>query len=121
MVFHAIYSNNVNDIVFKHKFIYHITKECNKESILKNGFIPRSSNKHFNYPNRCHFFVCDKEEAKLFIYDFTNDQNEKYVLFTLDTSKIDRNIDFYSDPNLQDAVITKVSVSTDTIVNVEEI
>ena len=30
MVFHAIYSDNVNDIVFKHNFIYHITKECNK-------------------------------------------------------------------------------------------
>lgn len=121
MVFHAIYSDNVNAIVFKHKFIYHITKECNKESILKNGFIPQSSNKHFNYPNRCHFFVCDKDEAKLFIYDFTNDQNEKYVLFTLDTSKIDKNINFYPDPNLQDAVITKVPVSKDAIINVEKI
>ena len=29
-------------------------------------------------------------------------------MFTLDTSKIDKNINFYPDPNLQDAVITKV-------------
>ena len=101
--------------------IYIISELFNKESILKNGFIPRSSNKHFNYPNRCHFFICDKDEAKLFIYDFTNDQNEKYVLFTLDTSKIVKNINFYPDPNLQNAVITKVPVLKDAIINVEKI
>lgn len=119
MTFFPIYDNVVNDIVYKHKYIYHVTKLSNKESILQNGFIPKSSNKHFNYPKRCHFFIDTKENSKLFKYDFTNNQNETYVIFTLDTSKI-KNVDFYRDPNMKYGVITKVPVSKDAIINVEE-
>lgn len=119
MTFFPIYDNDVNDIVYKHKYIYHVTNLSNKDSILKNGFIPMSSNKFFNYPKRCHFFIDSKENSKLFKYDFTNNQENKYVIFTLDTTKI-KNVDFYRDPNMKYGVITKVSVSKDTIVDVEE-
>ena len=73
------------------------------------------------HDHQINILIIQTDVIKLFIYDFTNDQNEKYVLFTLDTSKIDKNINFYPDPNLQDAVITKVPISKDAIVNVEKI
>lgn len=120
LCFQSIYSDNVNDIVKKKKYIYHITTLSNTKNIIKNGFIPKSLNNFFNYPKRIHFFISDKERAKQFRNDFTKySNNEKFVLFTVDTSKLN-NIDFYPDPNMEDAVFTKVPVSKNAIVDVEE-
>lgn len=101
------------------KYIYHITEEKNVDDILTNGFIPFSKSLRFNYPNSCHFFIGDKEEAKLFVLELERDNNADYVLFTLDTSKIDN--DFYPDPNIRNGVITKDTVSPETIVKYEKI
>lgn len=119
MVFYPLYLDNINDKVKKYKYIYHITEEKNVDDILTNGFIPFSKSSRFNYPNRCHFFIGDKEEAKLFVLELERDNNADYVLFTLDTSKIDN--DFYPDPNIRNCVITKDTVSPETIVKYEKI
>lgn len=57
MVFHPAYMKSVKDeIKHKYNFLYHITDFKNKDKILKNGFITKSSDDIFKYPPRCHFF-----------------------------------------------------------------
>lgn len=51
--------------------------------------------------------------------ELERDNNANYVLFTLDTSKIDN--DFYPDPNIRNGVITKDTVLPETIVKYEKI
>lgn len=119
------YSDTVNDDVFEEKFLYHLSPLPYKNRILKYGLVPKSSNSVFKYPDRTYFFLGSngKEEVKSWIPVFKQ-KNKKYgdkpyCLYTIDVSRIPRNIDFYSDPNLKNAIFTMDNISPKAIINVE--
>lgn len=95
---------NINDIVRKYDHITHITPIYYKEKILKRGFVPKSTNVMFSYPERVFFFKGDTPpiEMSYQIIDFDEKRKNKrnnhtYTLFTVDTKKIPENVNFHTD------------------------
>lgn len=119
------FNDSVNEFVFKEKILYHISPLPYKNKILKRGFVPKSGNSVFKYPDRTYFFLgsVGKEEVKSWIPVFKS-KNKKYgdkpyCLYTLDVSKIPRNVNFYSNPNLKNAIYTMDNISPYTITQIE--
>lgn len=119
------FNETVNDFVFREKVLYHLSPLPYKRRILKNGLIPKSGNSIFKYPCRTYLFLgsIGKNEVKSWITIFKQ-KNKKYgdkpyCLYTIDVSKLPRNIDFYSDPNLEDAIYTMDNITPKAIINVE--
>lgn len=114
-------------IVRQSKFLYHLSPFKYKDKILKNGFVPRSNNGRFNYPDRCYFFrdTMNKSEVLSWIPTFqkaTEDRKDaKYCLYTIDVSKINANVVFYLDPNLRGGCYTADNISPTAIENIEYI
>ena len=95
---------NLNDIVRKYDFITHVTPLYNKSNILSKGFVPKSKNTMFSYPDRVFFFKGDTpfKEILYQCIDFdsklTNKRNNhSYTIFVIDTKKIPNNVNFHTD------------------------
>lgn len=107
-------------------YLYHITTLNHYNKIIKQGFIPKSKNKKFNYPPRCYFFTeCDVE----FMIDFMHGsgkakQNDELILITVDTRKLKDDIKFWIDQLFvgEDiAVYTYDNIPNTAIINVEKL
>ena len=107
-------------------FLYHVTTIGHYNKIIKQGFIPKSKNKIFDYPPRCYFFT---EKNVDFMKEFMIDsrkakEGEELVLITVDTNKLSDDIKFWDDQLFvgEDiAVYTYNNIPTSAIINVERI
>lgn len=124
--FEPKYIDNANDTVRKNKVLYHISPLPYKERIMRRGFIPKSGNSVFNYPDRTYFFLglMGKKTVKEWIPIFKS-KNKKYgdkpyTLYTIEVSKIPTNVTFYLDPNLKGGVYTMDNISPSAIGLVED-
>lgn len=80
-------------------YIYHVTTPSFFQKIQKQGFIPKSRNKNYNYPPRCYFFtVNDKALMRWFMIESGKLKGgQDCVILTLDTSKIKNDVKFWMD------------------------
>ena len=105
----------IDEIKSKYKRLYHATPTVYVEKILKKGLIPRSKNTLFFYPNRVYFMRGDNLNNTQ-INTFKNIQGERgrskhydnneYTILSIDTSKLQDNIKFYVDPNVENGIMT---------------
>ena len=119
------FKDTVNDKVFGGKVLYHLSPLPYKDRILKNGFVPKSGNSIFKYPDRTYFFLGNmgKKVVESWITVFKS-KNKKYgdkpyCLYTIDVKKLPRNIDFYSDPNLKGAIYTMDNIAPNVIKQID--
>ena len=112
------FQDSVSDIVKEKGTIYHLTRRDRLHKIMANGLCPRTEDKMFKYPDRIYFFLeaPSIEECKFCIEQFsryTKDHSKDYVLLENDVE--DLNIEFYYDPNMENAVYTKDNISPSRI------
>lgn len=109
-----------DDIREKYKVLYHSTPAILLNKIKKNGLMPCSKNSLFMYPDRVYCMkgnslTMDQVRA---LYRIQMERNSthpeeknpnerlKYVLLTIDVSKIPDNVKIYKDPTLRDSFYT---------------
>lgn len=117
-----IYQENYNEIVYKNKFLYHVTPADNVEKILKEGIIPANKNELFNYPKRSYFFLQNyivfpdlkKYCQKLNDAYIERKEHIKYCALLIDTEKL-KDINFYKDPNWVSSVYTQTVIPPEAI------
>lgn len=107
-------------------YLYHITTANHYNKIMKQGFIPKSRSKKFNYPPRCYFFTEDDIEfmKEFMINSGKVKYNSELIVITIDTSKLNDDIKFWDDQLFvgEDiAVYTYDNIPTSAIINVEKI
>jgi len=112
------HQKTINNIVQEKGTIYHFTRRDKLKKIEKIGLCPKTNNKMFNYPERIYFFLeaPSYEDSRFFIKQlarYTEDHSLDYVLLEVDIEDFD--IDFFYDPNLQDAVYTKENIPPERI------
>ena len=119
------FKETVNNDVHKERVLYHVSPLPYKDRILKNGFVPKSGNSIFKYPDRTYFFLgsIGKKEAESWITVFKsknkNYGDKPYCLYTIDVKKLPRNIDFYSDPNLKGGIYTMDNIAPNVIQQID--
>ena len=103
--------DKINNLVKKHKYIYHLTPTRKVKKILCQGLYPKTNNKKFNYTGRVYCFLDKPSDStcKYLIYQF-NDNNPKpclnYTLLKIETQKL-VNTTFSYDPNAENCVYTE--------------
>lgn len=107
-------NKDITDMVKQMGTIVHITPSYNVEKIKKIGFVPKSTNSQFNYPNRIFFFKGDTPmvEVEFQILDFynhnkTQGNKEEYAIIAVDTTKLPENCHFYYDPTYICGIFTQ--------------
>lgn len=121
MRFEPLYQTNIREKELGDS-LYHLTPSSNVDSIKRNGLIPMSNNKYFNYPNRVYFLKNNIGigEIRRLAKGFRNStqSQEDYSLIVVDVNKIPNNVSFHDDPNLENSVYTYDKISASSIVNV---
>ena len=119
--FESKFEKDANELLKTEKFLIHITPFKYKDKILKNGFIPKSKNKKFNYPDRTYFMLGStnpvetlKLSRKLSQVENNNKKTE-YCAFRIDVNKIPSNVSFHLDPNMEGAVWTSDNITPNAI------
>lgn len=122
------YIDEANYYVRSCNYLYHISPLPYKEKIMRNGFVPKSKNGLFNYPDRCYFFLDDlskdyviREWIPTFKKANNKYSNENWCVYTIDISKIPSNVVFYLDPNLKGGVYTMDNITPKAIEDCETI
>lgn len=114
------------DIRGAYDYLFHVTPEYNKDRILKNGFTPKCKNSMFNYPDRIYFWGnrVSQEQLERMACQFWNKNHSKgktdnYVMFVLDTSKIN-DVMFQMDDNCwPHAFFTTENVTNQAIIDMQ--
>ena len=117
------FSKDITSDIKQMKHIKHWTPNYNFESIMDNGFLPKSENSMFNYPPRVHFLKEDIDDNNLFElakdlnnHNKDNKNNGIYTLFTIDTSLIPDNVKFYGDSCYEFGIFTYDKVPFDCVI-----
>lgn len=107
--------------------IRHITPSYNVEKIKRIGFVPKSSNSRFNYPDRIYFFGGDTPmiEIGYQILDFHKHNQSKgnkdiYAVISVNTDKIPETCHFHYDPNYAMGIYTTDNIPPFTIDAIKE-
>ena len=108
--------------------LFHITPHYNTAKIKRIGFVPRSSNSRFGYPDRIYFFRGDTPPVELGfqILDFcdnnpTKGDKSQYDILWIDTDKIPEDCRFFFDPNYSMGIFTTDNIPSSAISNVQGI
>lgn len=125
MDFEPMYQDTIRGTVREWKYLYHLSPECNAESILTNGLIPSSKNGTFNYPPRVYLLKPSIGILEMgdFIEQLKNaspqHKNEKYCLFKIELDKVPNEVEFYYDARYEWGIYTndKIPPSAITIEN----
>lgn len=122
------YVDEAEYYVREHKYMYHISPSPYMNKIYRNGFIPKSHNGLFNYPDRCYFFLDNlskdyiiREWIPTFKKVNKKYPNEDWCIYTIDISKIPDNVTFYLDPNLKGGVYTMDNITPKAIERCETV
>ena len=125
------FQNNVNNIVQKEEYIFHLTPSNKVNKILNIGLTPKTNNKLFNYPDRVYFFLHkpSKKDCLLLMKQFYIEKSQiknqlqykgSYSLLSVKTKMI-KNCNFSYDPNAFDAIYTYDNIPPEAIKVVCEI
>lgn len=81
-----------------------MTKAKYLDRISKNGLTPKTTQKFNNHPERVYIFKNKPDNWRNIVdffksKDIESERNERYVLLTIDKSKLNKGIKFYYDPN----------------------
>ena len=124
MQFEKKFQDDYNDEIRKNNTkLYHIAPTYYKNKIMKIGFVPKSTNADFRYPERV-YFIYGKHDAVDFLnfIDMLNIGDKavksggKYTVFELDMTKIPKRVKFYYDGNFDYGVFTTDAIPPSTIV-----
>lgn len=116
------FDDDVSELVFNKRFIYHVCPNSRLEKIKHIGLTPRSSTwKKFKHEDRVYFYLNKpslKDITDEFEYGKSINSNG-YSLLSIDTSLIDKDIKFYSDPRVRNAVVTTRNIPPQAIKVIE--
>ena len=124
MGFDPMYQKPIrNSVRSKWKILFHLSPIENKESILKNGILPKSDNNIFSYPNRVYLLIPSIPQNELTeiadrLRKVRNISLGQYVSFKIDLDKIPDNINFYYDPQYTYGVFCNDAIPPQSIVKV---
>ena len=117
--------------ITKYTKIYHVTPASNLLSILKNGFIPKSSDNteySFAYPSRVYLMtasdmsVIRKLACTLFFRNKSpqeiQEADDRYAIIRLDIDKIPDNIHMFYDSCCEDAIFVRDNIPASAIKNI---
>lgn len=126
--FEPMFQNKENNAVRDMRVVFHITPRYNLDSILVNGLIPRSRNTVYSYPDRIFLVKGTANEKDLYLIGrrlciTNNDERNdgRYCILTVDVSKIDNDVDFFFDPNLEVGLFTDSPIPPEAIISVREV
>lgn len=109
----------------KEHFLLHLSPTKYKEKILKNGFVPKSKNSTFDYPDRVYFLresIPTKNLIEMLKVLSSKNKNSKYSIFKIDLNKIPLNVKFYSDLNYNEyGVFTYDNINANAIIKINDI
>lgn len=121
-IYIPIQQPDLNGIVRQFKFITHISPQYFRDKILKNGFIPKSTNTVFSYPDRVFFFRGNApfEEMLFQAFDFDKKNKKKqnshvYTFFNINTKKIPEGVKFHTDLTYPFGIYTNDNVPPNCI------
>lgn len=127
-------NNETEEIKKAHRYLYHLTPLYNLKKIQSQGFVPKSKNAYLEFPSRVYFTYDEKMTETnqitndvfylgkvLYSLNKSKGNDGKYVLLTIDTAKIDDNVELHLDPNYKYGCFTNDNVNPDCIINVREI
>lgn len=105
----------------KCRFLYHLTSVGNKEKILAKGFVPKSENMYFNYPDRVYFVVgnnLSKEAFRLLQAIWRNHGKKESVIIMVDLEKVPDNVVFYTDFDAGESVFTHDNIGPQAVAGI---
>ena len=136
LVFEPMFGNKVTEYVKDNfKVLYHASPKIVLDKIKKNGLTPRSKNAIFMYPDRvyCMKGISDKNLTP-FQQRLVNglkltrkkdpdnpEENNEYVVITIDVSKLPDYTEFYSDPMSKESVFTYDTIPPQSFLKIEDI
>lgn len=112
--------------------LLHITRSERAEKILRQGFVPKSKNSSFRYPERIYFLKGSMKNkwiqvasmlyaaAETAIYSDGKPLRRRYSCITVDIDNIPKNIEFFADANFKGGVYTEEYIPPSAIVSVEK-
>ena len=117
------------DIKNKISYLYHVSPEIYKDKILRQGFVPKSKNASFDYPDRVYLLLLTGNpinQAKNFALSLAQRVKWKedlsspgeypmYVLYAIDVSKLQQGTRIYRDPISKYGVYTFSNIPPDAI------
>lgn len=125
--FEPMFEFDQTESLKKYNIAYHWTPQYNLQSILDDGFIPKTINKGFNYPPRIYFLngAAPNDEImklgeNLCIVNKNLENDGNYVLIKINTEKIPENVKFYFDPSMPNAMYTIDPIPANVITDITE-
>lgn len=120
--FEPKYDKNANELLKDEKYLIHLTPIKHKEKIEKIGFVPKSKNNVFSYPERIYFVFggnspLDNIKLARRLRNANSEHSETYVAFKIDVSRISDNMTFHVDPNLAGSIYTYDNLPPSVIVD----
>lgn len=123
--FEPKFGNDVTDeIMEKYKFLFHATPFVNLTKIMKIGLIPKSKSTSFFYPDRVHCMIGNHltDEQLAALKDVQKDRartdiqdNNQYIILRVDVKKLPKNMVFFIDPKMKDAIYTYDTIPPEAI------
>ncbi len=121
--FEPMYEEDKTDDIRKSGAAWHWSPSYNEETILKNGFIPKTENTLFSFPPRIYVMKAgiSVDEVMnigkmLYLQNKDDRNNGEYTLFFIDTLDLPEECKFYYDPNLKNAMYTEAAIPPDVII-----
>lgn len=134
LYFEKRHQDKISNISEKYEYIYHVSPIKYENKIITDGLSPRTLSKLSYHPERIYFTVnieycqaiayelqqvaiekykkeTDIEKKKKLKYDA---ENKEYVVYRIKTTDI-QNIDFFFDPNMQEAIYCKENIRPEII------
>ena len=116
--------DNSKQIREEEKIVYHLTPSYNEGKIKNYGFIPKSKNNKFNYPDRIYLIRGSATNREIYTIGEqlnkinSSDRNTgEYILYTIDLSKLPEHIKLFIDPNYDYGIYTTDNIPVNSIIN----
>lgn len=107
--------------------LVHITPNYYLEKIKQQGFVPRDRNNLFSYPGRIYFLRASLNDDEilnfawnLLITNKNQTHNGLYNFIWIDLNKVNKDVKFYLDGNLENSVFTMDNIKPDCICEIQE-
>lgn len=103
-----------DDVRTRCRFVYHLTPASNFDKILKNGFVPKSENMLFSYPDRVYFFLGNNLKRKslnLMKTVWKSHGSPEAVVLMVDLEKVPEDVIFRTDFDADEAIFTHDNIS----------
>jgi len=120
--FDPIFQNDESTIIRSAKFLYHWIPYYHFDSIITNGLEPRSENDLFEYPPKIHILKGNIPSDEVYNIGKSlcmvnnKEQNDgRYVLLSIDLSKVPNDVEFYYDPRYEYGCYAKKKIDAQAL------